>query len=303
MTRFSTLEFSKDARNPRIGRITFTRPGRLNAINREMPDEIAQAVALANADDDVHVIVVQGQGDAFCAGYDLVAFGQGSDEHACQQERQPWDPLVDYQAMKHYTECFMSLWRSYKPTVARVQKYAIAGGSDIANCCDLIVMDEHAKMGYMPVRVWGCPTTAMWLYKLGPERAKRLMLTGDLVDGRTAKEWGLASEAVPLERLDETVDALAERIAGIPRSHLMMQKLVINQAMLTMGLEQSQMFATVMDGISRHNPEGLWFRRHAQVHGFKDAVQWRDSGRPIPEADEARALIAELERALGRSAS
>ncbi len=296
MTRFTTLEYGKDPGNPRIARITFTRPGKLNAINDDTPGEIRQAVELANADDDVHVIVVQGQGEAFCAGFDISLFGEGEADHPCKQEKYPWDPMIDYKHMKRITEDIMSLHRSYKPTIARVHKYAIAGGSDIAMCCDLIVMDEDAKMGYMPVRVWGCPTTAMWLIRLGPERARRLLFTGDLIDGRTAKAWGLASEAVPMAELDAATNALAERVAGVPRSHLMMQKLVVNQAMLTMGLEQTQMFANVFDGITRHNPEGMWFRRHSQVHGFKAAVQWRDSGRPIPEGDEARALIAELER-------
>jgi enoyl-CoA hydratase len=152
----------------------------------------------------------------------------------------------------------------------------------------------------MPTRVWGCPTTAMWTYRLGPARAKQLMFTGDLLDGRTAAAWGLANQAVPAADLEAAALTLAGRISGVPRSHLAMHKLVVNQAMLTMGLEQTQMFATMFDGVTRHNPEGLWFRRHAQVHGFKSAVEWRDSGRPIPEGDEARALIAELEAALAR---
>jgi enoyl-CoA hydratase len=106
---------------------------------------------------------------------------------------------------------------------------------------------------------------------------------------------------VPADRLDAATMALAERICGVPRGHLAMHKLVVNQVMLTMGLEQSQMLATVFDGITRHNPEGLWFRRHAQVEGFKSAVEWRDSGRPIPEGDDARARIAELERRLAEA--
>ena len=295
---FGTLRLTKDEANPRIARITFTRGRKLNAITRETPGEIRRAVELANADDEVHVIVVQGEGDAFCAGYDIVGAAESGEDSPCNQEKFPWDPMLDYKAMRGFTDDFMSLWRSYKPTIARVHGYAIAGGSDIANCCDLIVMDERAKMGYMPVRVWGCPTTAMWVYKLGPARAKRLMFTGDLIDGKTAKKWGLAIDAVPIGKLDAAVDALAARIAGVPRSHLMMQKLVINQAIENMGLLQSQMTATIFDGITRHNPEGLWFRRHAQVHGFKETVAWRDSGRPIPEADEARAMIGELERQL-----
>ena len=295
----TTLRYAKDPRNPRIARITFTRPGLLNAITGETPGEIRRAVEIADADDEVHVIVVEGEGEAFCAGYDIGLFGEAMAEHPCKQESHPWDPMVDYRFMRQCTDDFMSLWRSRKPTIAKVQKYAIGGGSDIALCCDLIVMEDRARIGYMPVRVWGCPTTAMWTYRVGAARAKRLMFTGDLIDGATAVEWGLAAEAVPRERLDESTDALADRISGVPLSHLAMQKLVVNQAMESPSLASSQTLATVFDGITRHNPEGLWFRRHAQVHGFKDAVQWRDSGRPIPEGDEARRLIAELEAILG----
>jgi len=295
-----TLVYAKDANNPRVARITLNRPERLNAITAQMPAEIRRAVERANADDEVHVIVLQGAGRAFCAGYDLQDYAQRVVDDPSQQERHPWDPMDDYRNMKGFTEDFMSLWRSYKPTIAKVHGYAVAGGSDIAMCCDLLVMAEDARIGYMPTRVWGCPTTAMWTYRLGPMRAKRLMFTGDTIDGATALEWGLATDAVPAERLDETVDALAARIAGVPRGHLMMHKLVVNQAVAAMGLEQTQMFATVFDGITRHNPEGMWFRRHAQVHGYKDAVAWRDSGRPIPEADEARELIARLEEILAR---
>lgn len=298
MPDFSTLTIAHDALNRRIARLTLNRPQRLNAINEQMPGEIRAAVDWANADDEVHVIVVQGAGKGFCGGYDLAQFGEGRIDHPCQQEAAPWDPMLDYAVMKRFTDDFMSLWRSAKPTIAQVHGAAVAGGSDIALCCDLLVMADDARIGYMPTRVWGCPTTAMWTYRLGPMRAKQLMFTGDVIDGRTAAAWGLANDAVPAAGLDAAVRALAERIAGVPRSHLAMHKMVVNQVLLTMGLEQTQSLATLFDGITRHNPEGLWFRRYAQAEGFKAAVQWRDSGRPIPERDEARELIAELERQL-----
>lgn len=298
MPRFQTLTYAKDRRNPRIARISFNRPEKYNAITDRTPGEIRQAVARANEDDEVHVIILQGRGDAFCAGYDIGLFGEADGEHPCKQERSPWEPMRDFAAMKQYTDDFMSLWRSYKPVIARVQKYAIAGGSDIALCCDQIVMDDQARIGYMPTRVWGCPTTAWWVYRVGIERAKRMLLTGDLLDARTAAAWGLVGAAVPLAELDATVDALAERMAAIPKAQLMMQKLMINQAFENMGLASTQTIATLFDGITRHDPSGLWFRRHAQLHGFKDAVALRDSGAPIPEGEEARALIADIEAKL-----
>ena len=266
----------------RIATITLNRPERLNAINGAMPGEIRAAVEAANADDAVHVIVLQGAGKAFCAGYDLKEYAEGDKTNVYTQGL-PWDPMVDYKFMKKNTEDFMSLWRSYKPTIARVHGYAAAGGSDIATCCDFIVMEDKARIGYMPVRVWGCPTPAMWVYRLGAMRAKRMMLTGDLIDGKTALEWGLATAIAPLAKLDAAVAKLAERMAGVPKNQLMMHKLVINQAIEHMGLEQTQMFATVFDGITRHSPEGLWFKRYAEAYGFPAAVEWRDSGRPLPE--------------------
>jgi enoyl-CoA hydratase len=299
MPRFSTLSIEPDPAQPRVARLLLDRPERLNAINDEMPREIRAAVEWAGAERDIHVIVVEGAGKGFCGGYDLSQFGEGRIDHPCQQERHPWDPMDDYAYMKRNTEDFMSLWRSPKPTIAKVHGYAAAGGSDIALCCDLLVMAEDARIGYMPTRVWGCPTTAMWTYRLGPTRAKQLMFTGDTIDGRTAAAWGLANEAVPAAQLDEATMKLAGRIAGVPASHLAMHKMVVNQVLLAMGLEQSQQMATLFDGITRHNPEGLWFRRYAQAEGFKAAVQWRDSGEPIPEGDDARARIRELESRRG----
>jgi len=304
---FSSLRIDRDATQPRIARLRLNRPERLNAIDTRMPEEIRAAVEWAEADDQVHVIVVEGEGRAFCAGYDLVVLAEetpleaGPVDNPLQQEKSPWDPMVDYAVMKRHTEDFMALWRAKKPTIAKVHGYAVAGGSDIALCCDLLVMADDAKIGYMPTRVWGCPTTAMWTFRLGAARAKQMMFTGDLITGKQAAEWGLANMAVPAAELDAATNRLAERIAGVPRSHLAMHKLVVNQAMLTAGLEQAQTMATVFDGITRHNPEGVWFRRQAQLEGFKSAVEWRDSGRPIPEGDEARARIVELERQLAEA--
>jgi enoyl-CoA hydratase len=151
----------------------------------------------------------------------------------------------------------MSLWRSPKPTTAKVHGAAVAGGSDIALCCDLLVMADDARIGYMPTRVWGCPTTAMWTYRLGAMRAKQMMFTGDTISGQKAADWGLATMSVPASELEAATMKLAHRIAGVPRSHLAMHKMVVNQVMLTMGLEQSQQMATLFDGITRHNPEGM----------------------------------------------
>ena len=271
----------------RIARITLNRPARLNAIDDKMPREIRRAVEEANDDDRVHVIVLAGAGKAFCAGYDLKKFAEGGSKNRWTQSM-PWDPMKDYRGMKANTDDFFAIWRSYKPVICKVHGYAVAGGSDIALCADIVIREDKAKIGYMPARVWGCPTTAMWVYRLGAEKAKRMLLTGDTVDGKTAAKMGLVYQAVPLKILDQTVNALARRMAGVPKNQLMMQKLMINQAYENMGLASTQMMATLFDGITRHSPEGVWFKRYAEQHGFHKAVQWRDSGKTIPSGGKRK---------------
>lgn len=263
----------------RIARITLHRPERFNAINPALASELEAAVAQANRDDHVHVIVLDGAGPGFCAGFDLKDFAEG--QSAWNQDM-PWDPLIDYRMMKQFSERFQSLWRSYKPTIAKVHGAAIAGGSELALSCDLTVMAEDAKIGYPPARVWGCPVTGMWVYRLGVEKAKRMLLTGDVIDGREAKAMGLVLDAVPADQLEERVLQLARRMSGVPKNQLMMQKLMINTAYENMGLASTQTLATLFDGITRHSPEGVAFREHAARAGFHDAVRLRDSGELIP---------------------
>ena len=272
--------------------ITLNRPDRMNAIDRHMPGEIAAAVALANEDNDVHVIVLTGAGKGFCGGYDLVEFAErrprsrvedAGGESGANARDLPWDPMADYFMMSQNTRDFMSLWRSFKPTIARVHGPAVAGGSDIALCCDMVIMADEARIGYPPARVWGCPTTAMWVYRLGAEKAKRMLFTGDLVGGQEALKLGLVLESVPLAELDQRIEAIAARIEGVPRNQLMMQKMMINQAYENMGLASTQMTATLFDGVTRNSPEGVWFKAEAEANGFKAAIAERDGGEPIAE--------------------
>lgn len=274
---FHSIDYSVEGR---VATIMLNRPEALNAIDEYIPTELEQAVTLANADKSVHVIVLTGAGRAFCSGYDLKHYAQTPGANEGQQEM-PWDPMVDFNLMYGNTEKFMSLWRSHKPTIAKVNGYAVAGGSDIALCCDMVVMAEEARIGYPPARVWGIPTPAMWVYRLGAEKAKRMLFTGDLVTGVEAREMGLVLDAVPADQLDATVDQLAARISGVPRNQLMMSKLMINSAYDNMGLKTTQMFASLFDGVARHSPEGVWFKQRAEAVGFKQAVQERDSGEPI----------------------
>lgn len=264
----------------RIATITLNRPERLNAIDSSMPAALSRAVEMANEDVNVHVIVLTGAGRAFCSGYDLKEYAESAGPNPGVQEM-PWDPTLDFRFMFANTEHFMSLWRSPKPTIAKVRGYAVAGGSDIALCCDLVVMAEDARIGYPPARVWGVPTTAMWAYRLGVERAKRMLFTGDLIDGVEAARIGLVLETVPEPDLDARVDELADRIAAVPRNQLMMHKLMLNQALENTGLATTQVMATFFDGIARHSPEGIWWKKRVEEVGFAQAVEERDSGEPI----------------------
>ena len=266
----------------RIETIALSRPEKLNAIDEHMPAEIAAAVKDAEERPAVHVIVVTGAGRAFSSGYDLELYAEDPD--APGHQAMPWDPMIDFASMRSNTAHFSSLWRCDKPTIAKIRGYAVAGGSDIALSCDLVVMAEDAQIGYPPARVWGCPTTAMWVYRIGAEQAKRMLFTGDLIDGVEAKRIGLVLDAVPETRLDERVADLAERIAGVPQNQLMMHKLMVNQAIDSMGLPTTQMLATLFDGVARHTPEGVWFKRRAEEIGFSGAIAERDSGEAIPRA-------------------
>ncbi|WP_270727994.1 crotonase/enoyl-CoA hydratase family protein [Shimia sp. Alg240-R146] len=270
----SHVAYEKDGR---IARITLNRPEVMNAISMRMPADLAAAVAEAEQDPEVHVMILAGAGDAFCAGYDLTEFAQTEGPNPGVQEM-PWDPMQDYRFMWQNTQDFMSLFRAMKPVVSKIHGFAVAGGSDIALCADMTIMAEDALIGYMPARVWGCPTTMMWVARLGPEKAKRMLLTGDKITGREAAEMGLVLKAVPASELDDEVEALAGRMASVPINQLAMQKMVVNQAMEMAGLQQTQRLATVFDGITRHSPEGMSFKARSEEMGWKHAVRERDEG-------------------------
>jgi enoyl-CoA hydratase len=277
-----------------IARITLNRPDRGNGITLEMPRELAACVERANLDPAVHVIALAGNGSGFCGGYDLVASAEGRMEGVASPdapEGSPldplvqmrnhdpegtWDPVVDYQMMSRNVRGFMSLFHSEKPVVCKIHGYCVAGGTDMALCSDLVVAEDRAKIGYPPARVWGVPTTAMWAFRIGPARAKRLLLTGDSINGTTAVDWGLATEAAPAAKLDQRFEELLERIARIPVNQLVMHKLLVNQALYAQGLQATQVLGTFFDGIARHTEEGFGFQQRAAEAGFKQAIRDRD---------------------------
>lgn len=280
----------------RVARITLDRPERGNGLTRALIDELAVRVEQADLDPAVHVILLSGNGKGFCGGYDLVdsAEGLGSAADAPvaapppgspldpavmaanHDPRGTWDPMVDFSMMSRNVKAFMSLFEATKPVVCKVHGFCVAGGTDLALCSDLLVIAEDAKIGYPPARVWGSPTTSLWTARLGPQRAKRLLFTGDTLSGTEAVEWGLAIDAPPAAELDARTEELVRRIAQTPLNQLQMMKLLVNQQVKAMGLPATQLIGTVFDGIARHTPEGYAFQQHAAAAGFRAAVAARD---------------------------
>jgi enoyl-CoA hydratase len=298
VAELETLIYEADGR---VARITLNRPRRGNGIVPRMPAEIAACVERANLDPAVHAIALAGAGSGFCGGYDLVASAEGDmsalgedgpggtgaepppgsplDPATIAANHAPesnWDPVTDFQFMWRNVRGFMSLFHSEKPVLCKVHGYCVAGGTDMALCSDLLVVAEDAKIGYPPARVWGSPTTALWTSRVGPMRAKRLLLTGDSLSGSRAAEWGLATEAAPAAGLDERFEALLERVARLPINQLVMMKMLVNQSLYAQGLHQTQLLGTFFDGIARHTEEGHDFVRRAAEGGFKEAVRERD---------------------------
>src|SRR3954469_14985491 len=261
-------------RDEAVATLTLNRPERLNAITHELADAVRTRLAEANADDDIRVVRLRGAGRIFCAGYDI---GWGSQEMSTREGDAPWDPMADLRNMNRFVQdTFMALWRSPKPVIAQVHGYCVGGGTDFALCSDLIVCSETCRIGYPPARVWGSPTTAMWTYRLGLERSKRLLLTGDALDGRRAVEWGLASECHPEAELDDATMALCRRVALVPSNQLHMMKVLVNQTIEQMGLHTTQLIGTLLDGAARHTPEGVEFT-HRAMQDVRAAVRKRDT--------------------------
>ena len=281
-------------RTGRIARITLDRPARGNGITLDMPVELSACVERANLDPEVHVIALSGKGTGFCGGYDLVESaeallvpsgepdrpgGSPLDPLVMMRNHLPgsaWDPAVDYAMMSRNVRGFMSLFHSDKPVVCKVHGFCVAGGTDMALCSDLLVIADDAKIGYPPARVWGAPTTSLWVHRLGIEKAKRLLFTGDCLSGKEAREWGLAIESAPPAELDQRFEILLERIARMPINQLVMMKLLLNQALMAQGLHTTQILGTVFDGLTRHTREGYAFQQRAMQDGFRVAVRERD---------------------------
>ena len=259
--------------------ITLSRASEYNTITPQLRDDLAAAIDAAEASADARVILLRAEGPAFCAGYALdwgTAAEGVAEDTARDGQRRVWDSVADMRMIGSFVDVYMKLWYARKPTIAAVQGWCIGGGTDMVLCADQIVAGEGASFGYPPSRVWGTPTTAMWVYRMGLEKAKRYMLTGDEIPAPEAARIGLILETVPDAELQAHALAFAKRMARVPLNQLVMLKLLCNQTAEHMGLASSRMLGTLFDGIARHTQEGLDFVARSREIGFREAVRERD---------------------------
>jgi enoyl-CoA hydratase len=273
--------------------VTLNRPEKLNTLNEAVISGLEESLDRAAASREARAVILRGAGRAFSAGYDLnpdpgaprtrpVRYGAPEVEH----RPGAWDPVRDYQMMGNNVRRFMRLWELPKPVIAQVHGWCVGGGTDLALCSDLIFMAEDATIGYPPARVYGTPTTMIWVYRLRLEHAKQFLLSGDAIDAQTAFRIGLASRVLPADRLAEETERYAARYRHIPANQLALNKLLINQAFENMGLRTTQMLGTFFDGMTRHTEEALRWRESFGEIGFRETIRRRDA--PFEDYGERR---------------
>jgi enoyl-CoA hydratase len=270
----STSPTIRTATESGVRSITFCRPAEYNTITPSLRDELAAAIDEADAEPSVRVILLNAEGPAFCAGYGLD--WSTLEQFSAANSERVWDSVTDLRLISSFVNVFMKLWYASKPTIAAVQGWCIGGGTDMVLCTDIVIAAEGATFGYPPARVWGTPTTAMWVYRMGLEKAKRYLLTGDEIPAPEAARIGLILETVPDEQLQEHSQVFASRMARLPLNQLTMLKLLCNQTVENMGMSSSRTLGMLFDGIARHTQEGYDFVARSNKAGFRQAVRERD---------------------------
>jgi enoyl-CoA hydratase len=271
-----------------VRNLVLCRPDEFNTITPQLRDELDAALTAADRDPTVKVVLLTAEGRAFCAGFGL-DWSTAAPPPATAETRAPqrvWDTVVDVQMIGTFGKTFAKLHEISKPTIAGVQGWCIAGGTDMILNADLIVAGEAARFGYPPARVWGVPEAPwVWVARLGLERAKRYLFTGDELTGREAADVGMILECVPDAELAEHVMALAQRMALLPLNQLQMMKWMLNDvARHQYQPDTSRLLGFIFDGVARHTQEGIDFVARAQEIGWRDAVRERD--RPFGDYGE-----------------
>ncbi len=265
-----------------IAIITLNRPEKLNTLTEAVVQGVADGIDEATASRNVRAIVLRGEGRVFTAGYDLVAMGRGGwsspfDAPGPEPREGAWDPVRDYQFMNKNVQRFMKVWHCPKPVIGQIHGFAVGGATDLVLCCDQLFMADDAYIGYAPSRVFGTPTTMIWVYRLGLEHAKQFLLTGEAIDAPTAVRIGLVSRAFPAAELATRVEEYAARFQHIPANQLALNKLLINQAYENMGLRTTQLLGTLFDGVTRHTEDALRWAESFREKGFREVIRERDA--------------------------
>jgi enoyl-CoA hydratase len=267
-----------------VRRLVLCRPAEYNTITPALRDELGAALDAADRDGNVKVVLLTAEGRAFCAGFGL-DWSTVAQAGAGQRER-AWDSVADVQMIGRFGKTFAKLHDISKPTVAAVQGWCIAGGTDMVLNADIIVAGERARFGYPPARVWGVPEAPwVWVARLGLERAKRYLFTGDELTAREAAEVGMILACVPDDDLAEYASSLAQRIALLPLNQLQMMKWMLNDvARHQYQPDTSRLLGFLFDGVARHTQEGMDFVARAEKVGWREAVRERD--RPFGDYGE-----------------
>jgi enoyl-CoA hydratase len=262
--------------------ITIDRPDKLNTLTEEVVQGVADGIDQATASKAIRAIVLRGEGRVFTAGYDLTAGGAGGwgspyDAPSAPPREGAWDPVRDYQFMNRNVQRFMKIWHCPKPVIGQIHGFAVGGATDLVLCCDQLIMADDAYIGYAPSRIFGTPTTMIWIYRLGLEHAKQFLLTGEAIDAETALRIGLVSRVHPAAELAQRVEEYARRFEHIPANQLALNKLLINQAFENMGLRTTQLLGTLFDGITRHTEEAYRWAESFEEKGFREVIRERDA--------------------------
>jgi enoyl-CoA hydratase len=260
-----------------VRHLVLCRPAEFNTITPELRDELSAALDDADRSKTVKVVLVRAEGRAFCAGFglDWSTASQATNENV----ERVWDSMADLMMIGRFADAFAKLHSITKPTVAAVQGWCIAGGTDMILNADVIIAGESATFGYPPARVWGTPeATWVWVARLGLERAKRYLFTGDEIRAADAARMGMILECVPDDELLVRATALARRMALMPMNQLQMMKVLTNDvAKQLYAPDRSRLVSSLFDGVARHTQEGLDFVARAQEIGWREVVRERDA--------------------------
>ncbi len=261
----------------RVAYVTLNRPEKRNAMNQQLSQEVYDALREADDLKSVHCVVLQGAGKDFSAGMDLASIASALEEDDTSAYRgRPGTFDDEYWHLRLAADRRVEAFKMAKPVIAKIHGNCLAGATDIALQCDILIAATDARIGFPATRAIGSPPTHMWLYYVGPQWAKRLLFTGDVIRGSEAAEIGLVMKAVPPEQLDAEVDALAQRIALVAPDLLAAHKRVVNLGLELMGALTLQRLAAENDARAHLSAGYREFFANVSEHGVREAVRLRD---------------------------